>query len=101
MELGWTMAGVGINPGSHAATKPVGGGSSLPPPPPLNTAAAFVAMARAGVKLTSEQLKGLSDADRKAAKKARKEAKKVLPSFYRLHVAKYVCLPSPKKTFYH
>ena len=46
-------------------------------PPPLNTPAAMLAMARAGVKLTREQLKGLSGSDRKAAKKARKETKKV------------------------
>ena len=75
------MAGIGIA-SSNAAGRPFGGGSSggggpLPPPPPLNTTAALLAMARAGVRLTSEQLKGLSGADRKVAKKARKEAKKV------------------------
>ena len=62
-----------------AAGPPRGGGGAgpLPGPPPLNTPAAMLAMARAGVKLTREQLKGLSGSDRKAAKKARKETKKV------------------------
>ena len=85
MELGGTMAGVGIT-SNNAAGRTFGGGSSgtagggggpLPPPPPLNTTAALLAMARAGVRLTAAQLKGLSGADRKVAKKARKEAKKV------------------------
>ncbi len=79
MELGGVMAGVGITAapplrGGGAAAAP---GSALPGPPPLNTSAAMLAMARAGVKLSKEQLKGLSKDDKKAAKRARKEAKKV------------------------
>ncbi len=80
MEMGGTMAGVGIPSGDAGRGPPQGGppaGFALPGPPPLNTPAAMLAMARAGVRLTKEQLKALGGADRKAAKKARKEAKKV------------------------
>ena len=68
------MAGVGIPAGGGAQAHP-----QLPGPPPLlNNPAAMLAMSRAGIKLTKDQLKLLSGADRKAAKKARKEAKKVI-----------------------
>jgi hypothetical protein len=81
MELGGTLAGEGIPAGPSSRS---GGGlpgppasGRLPAPPPLNTAAAMVALARSGVKLSSEQKRLLSGSERKAVKKMRKEAKKV------------------------
>ena len=78
-----TLAGVGIPTGvdgGHQQQHQSGGVRGLPGPPPMSGPGALLAMLSAGIKLSGAQklqLKGLSKEDRKEAKRARKEAKKV------------------------
>ncbi|GAX85883.1 hypothetical protein CEUSTIGMA_g13299.t1 [Chlamydomonas eustigma] len=82
MEAGGTLVGVGISSAPPAGAAAAGhasarvGQGALPGPPPLDTAAAMLALVRAGVKLSKEQLRGLSVADQRVVKKFKKEVKK-------------------------
>jgi hypothetical protein len=77
------MGGVGIKPGGSASGQDRLPQSTLalPGPPPTSGPGGLLALARSGVKLTAAQLKTLGEKDQKAAKKARKQAKKVGASF--------------------
>jgi hypothetical protein len=65
------------------------GGGGLPGPPPIRGLEGLLAAIAAGGKVSSAQLKGLSKADRKAAKRAKKAAKKVR----RLQTGVVPCVP--------